>query len=243
MIFEQLDGAARQLAAAQAAGARPIAALDPAPLTVEEAYRIQAATALRLGPVGGWKHGLLGGKTLSCAPIFASAIHKSGATLPLIRNLRVEVETAIRLAAPLRAGASLPEIRAAIGSIHLAFECLGSRFAEPVKRTPLEVMADRFSNSAVVLGNAIPDWQAYDLADLPISTAEPALGALRTPGLSLPETLEFLGFLAARAEEQGLTLGAGQVIITGARLGPVPVSAPIRLSAWMGDASVELALE
>ncbi len=238
MLADRIETAARQLA--EAHGAPPLSALTPPPATMAQAYRIQARTIALLGPVGGWKHGLLDGRTLSCAPILRDAIHESGVTLPLATGLKIEIETAVRLAAPLRSGADKTQIRAAIGAMHLAFECLGPRFAAPAERTPLEVMADRFSNHALVIGDEIPNWDSRDLASLPIAAMSNASPDGRPRGMSMQETLAFLGFVAAQAEDQGTPLQAGQIIITGARLGPVTISHPARVRAAVGDATIEL---
>lgn len=236
MQSDRIESAARLLAGAH--GAAPLAGLPAQPEGMEDAFAIQRRTVALLGPVGGWKHGLLGGKDLACAPILAAAVLREGAALTIRPNLRVEVETAFRLARPIPAGASAGEIAESIGSVHVAFELLAARYSDPAARTPLEAMADRFSNHAIVLGAELPGWRTRDLADLPIAAGFAPPGATAEPGMSMPDTIAFLGFLAARAEAMGHPLAAGQFVITGARLGPIAVVGACRLEAEILGAQV-----
>lgn len=233
---DRVKTAARLLAGAH--GAAPLAGLPTPPEGMEDAFAIQRRTVALLGPVGGWKHGLLGGKDLACAPILAAAVLPDGAALTLRPNLRVEVETAFRLARPIPAGASAGEIAESIGSVHVAFELLASRYSDPAARTPLEAMADRFSNHAIILGAELPNWHTRDLADLPIAASFAPPGATAQPGMTMSDTIAFIDFLAAQAEAMGHPLTAGQSVITGARLGPIPIAGVGRLEAEILGARV-----
>ena len=235
---DQIETAARLLATAHTA--EPVAQLPAPPEGLEDAFAIQRRTAALLGPVGAWKHGLLGGKDLACAPILVASVLPDGVKLSPRLNLRVEVETAFRLVRPISAGATPDQIFAAIGSVHVAFEILASRYADPAAHTPLEAMADRFSNHAIVLGEEIPGWRERDLVTLPIEAPFAPPGAPTRLGLSLPETIAFLSFLATRAEAMGHPLTAGQSVITGARLGPVAFDGAGRYEAKILGARVSV---
>ena len=83
MTPQQIDQAAGALAAARTGQA--IAGLPDAarPQSEADSYAIQDAVMRRLGErVGGWKVGILARGRHFCAPIYASQVHASPASLP-----------------------------------------------------------------------------------------------------------------------------------------------------------------
>ena len=238
MQSEDIDALATRLAAAHAGA--PVTSIPAPPETQEEAYDVQRRTVERLGAVGGWKHALLGGADLACGPVLASAVLPGPARMPYLPGARAEVELVLRLDRPVSTDASLTDIRNAIGGVHVAFEILGSRFGDPVQPRPLDQMADRFSNHAMIVGDEIEGWAARDLSRVGIdcSFAETQAPA----GMSLVDMVEFLGFLARQAEGIGLRLEAGHHVLTGARIGPAPIPTSGELRASVGNASVALAI-
>jgi 2-keto-4-pentenoate hydratase len=83
MTPEQIDEAARALAAARTG--QPIAALPEGvrPQSESDSYAIQEAVLRRLGEhIGGYKVGFLPEGGIFCAPIYASMVYASPASLP-----------------------------------------------------------------------------------------------------------------------------------------------------------------
>ncbi|PWE51856.1 hydratase [Thioclava sp. NG1] len=238
MQRDQIASAAEALAAAN--DGETLEALTPLPVTPAEAYAVQAESLRHLGPVGGWKHALLGGQDLSCAPVLGRAVHRSGATLAVAPHARLELEIAVRLRADISPEAKSHEILEAIGSVHVAFEVLQSRFTTLEKQPPLAQMADRFSNRAIVMGDEVPDWQTRDLSRLPLAIGAPAEPPEMAAGMSLSEIVSFLGFLAERAAVIGPGLRAEHCIVTGARIGPQPLPVGVQLHGGLEGCQVSL---
>ena len=240
------------LAAAEAAAelllgarrdARPIPTLPEAlrPHSVAAAYAIQDATLRRLGSIGGWKAGPpKPDGTILCAPIPAALIFDSPAELPalLAPSPEIEVELAIRLGKDLLPGTGTPDperVRRAVTSVHVAAELVWARFTDRDRLDPLLPLADCQSNAAVILGPVIGDADLLDFEHL--------TGWLRIDGVpagedrdrpSGPTVLRSLAWLAGHAAERGAPLRAGQLVITGARIGPLPFRPGTRVEAALG---------
>src|SRR5881396_2728091 len=100
MTFEQIDQAAQALVAARTG--QPIAALPEhlRPQSEFESYKIQEAVLRRLGErVGGYKVGFSPEGGVFCAPIYASRVHASPASLPAgdFHVIGIECEIGFRL--------------------------------------------------------------------------------------------------------------------------------------------------
>src|SRR3954463_15909849 len=83
MTPEQIEQAAQALAAGRSG--QPIAAIPDAarPQSEADSYQIQDAVMRRLGErAGGWKVGYSPEGGIFCAPIYASRVYASPATLP-----------------------------------------------------------------------------------------------------------------------------------------------------------------
>lgn len=223
-IFDP-QAAARILLEARAGGARPTGMPD-GPARPGNAYAVQAEVMRALGCPVSWKMALLCGKDRHTAAMPASEIYRSGATLTgLPPDAAIEVETALVLGTDLRPGGTVGTALDAVAELRLAFEIIGSRYADRTKVPPLAAMADSFSSAGIVLGDAIPDWRAaldrplgltLKLNDKDVPAVEQSLG--------LDQTGDFLMWLAQHAAEQRLPLLAGTVIITGARIGPISLA-------------------
>ncbi|PFG64830.1 2-keto-4-pentenoate hydratase [Thioclava sp. ES.031] len=235
---DEIASAGEALAAAHAG--ETLDGLTALPRFPAEAYAVQAESLRHLGPVGGWKHALLGGRDLSCAPVLAAAIHSSGASLPVAPDARIELEIAVRLRADIAPEAKPVEIFEAIGGLHIAFELLQSRFTARETQPPIAQMADRFSNQAIILGDEIPDWRARDLSRLPLSIGTPADPSAMAAGMSFSEIVSFLSFLAERASVIGPGLRADHYVVTGARIGPKPLAADTQVQGVLDGYQVSL---
>src|SRR6266581_8230079 len=106
MTPEQIDEAARALAAARKG--QPIAALPEGvrPQSEADSYAIQEAVLRRLGErPGGYKVGFSPEGGIFCAPIYASRVHPSPASLPAkgFHVIGIECEIGFRISHALAA--------------------------------------------------------------------------------------------------------------------------------------------
>lgn len=201
------------------------------PATIEEAYAIQDAGVRRLGEVHGWKVGpARNGDEPRCSPLTARPLG-SPALLPDAgpAPLELELELAVTLAAglpPRDRAYGVEDVAAATGSLHLAFELIGSRFEDRRRVSPLTAVADQQSNAGVVIGPGLTAWRDLDLSAVGLTLAfDDEQVAAKNGDTTTPALLELVAWLANHAAARGVGLRAGQVVITGARLGPCPVPA------------------
>ena len=215
------------------------------PATIEDGYAIQDAIALLSPAVGGWKASFEpDGETARVAPVAGEYVVAShNAAMP--GAVRVEVEFAVRLIADLPQAAA-PFDRAAvdraIGPALVVFEILGTRFADRKLVSPHAYLADGNGNDAIVIGDEIADWRALDLAALEVCLHVDGHEAGRVQtGAPFSRVLELITALANHAARHLGGLKAGQVIITGARVGPVAIAAgSVAVGSINGQAKVAL---
>ncbi len=204
---------------------------DLEPQTAEDAYRIQNETVTALGPVGAWKVQPMPESGLPFAsPILASNVLADGAAMTAADypSIGIEVEVAVTLSRdlPMRDGDyKAEEMPSAIASFHLAFEILASRFVDRSQVAKLTGIADLQHSGAVVLGPAISFDALPEFGQQPIVLEMDDAPVASTPGnASTANMMAALAWLANHAAERNLPLKAGNVVITGARLGPVPLT-------------------
>ena len=207
------------------------------PQTLADGYAIQDAFVSAWGqPVAGWKVGctatatqrLFGIAEPFYGPILAPVVFRSPAELPAADFARrgIECEFAFRLMADFaprekpyrveeaaeRASAPLP-----------AIEVVSPRLDDPVRHGAPSAIADCGVNGALVLGAAILDWQALDLATHAVRLridGEPR--AAGTGALVLGHPLNVLAWFVNRyTASGGRTLPAGQIVSTGTTTGLV----------------------
>ena len=191
------------------------------PQSREEANAVQDAVVGALGGAGAWKVSpWVDGEEPAAAPIPARWVHRSGAILPADPRYRLEVEFALVLTRD-PAGAIDP----ADVEVALAFELLRPRLADPQEWPPLARHADLQSSGGLVLGPSRP-LPAQDVADraltLELSGQSPATVSTRLDPALLLKTL---AWLAAHARFRNQALVPGLPILTGARIGPLPLPA------------------
>lgn len=243
-MTEEFDvaAAARSLLQVRDGGPRP-AGLPVSPPDTAAAYAVQRAVIRQLGG-GAWKMALLAGRDRHAAALPGRLVAASGETLPALpRDACIEVETALILGTDLHPGADPDRVMAAIGEVRLCFEIVASRFADRTAVRPLEAMADAFSSGGIVLGDPLDNWREalrgplgirLWLDDRPIQASETLQG--------LDDALSFLSWLADHAAGQGMPLRKGDVVITGARLGPLPLEDAGTARASAGGAEVAVNL-
>lgn len=234
--------AARALLQVWGGGPRP-AGLPVSPPDTAAAYAVQRAVVRDLGG-GAWKMALLAGQDRHAAALPGRLVATSGSRLAALpHDACIEVETALILGADLHPGAGPAEALAAIGEVRLCFEMVASRFADRRAVHPLEAMADAFSSGGIVLGDALDNWRdalagllgiRLWLDDQPVQAPETLQG--------LDDALSFLSWLAGHAAGQDMPLRKGDVIITGARIGPLPLNDAGSARASAGGAGVAVNL-
>lgn len=198
------------------------------PASEADAMEVQRAFFSR-HPSAGWKvgghpsgHGWAGAP-LRGAPLNTPAI----LTAANAATMQIEVEIALVLGRDLSATASAGEVRAAIGSAHLAFELFRSSYADRAAQDVPSVMADHFNNAGIVLGSGRALSEADDLTALAVLLHRDDVEIGRsTAGPSLDLIVESVCWLATYAAALGAPLKPGDAILTGARIGPLGVREP-----------------
>ncbi len=209
--------------------------VEIAPQSVAEAYAIQHLTIGADG-VAGWKVGATSAPgAYSCAALSSGRLLADGGILQRGNRLpEVEVEIAIRIARDLLPGGARAreEVLAALGSAHAAFEIVESRFLDRKKAAPLSTLADAQSCRAFVIAEqGVEGWQDRDLAGVEaVLSVDGAELARKTGSASASQIVEAIHWLAGHADRFG-GLRAGQVVITGARIGPLPIGSASNLRA------------
>jgi 2-keto-4-pentenoate hydratase len=211
------------------------------------AYAIQDETVAALGPVGAWKVAPMPSDGVPfCAPILKRDVHHSGVELKRsgLAGLGIEVEIAVTLRSdlPPKAGGYQPgDIQAAIGSIHLAIEVLASRYRDRTAVPQLAGIADLQSNGAVVVGAAVSAEELPEFGEQALSLSFDGEVVQTSAGnASTDNVLRSLAWLADHAAERGTPLKAGDVVITGSRLGPTPFGGAVAAAEAPGLGSVSV---
>ncbi|MDT8325812.1 MAG: 2-keto-4-pentenoate hydratase [Roseovarius sp.] len=218
-------------------------------LTRARVFAVQQALAATLGPVGGFKVACPPDAPIIIAPIYASDIHASPATLelPADQEVGVELEYAFRLIAPLPdhdAPDFAQHLRACVELLPV-FELVQSRLDDPKGASPLLKMLDNQLNGAVVFGAPIRDWHAIDVtqatARLTIGDVVHLNGAAPVPG---GDAFATLCKLALAIGDHCGGLQPGQLVITGS-LNGLPWAKPglVAKGEITGLGAVEMTLE
>jgi 2-keto-4-pentenoate hydratase len=212
------------------------------PATIAEAYRLQVAVHERLEAAGdalvGWKVGStsasgqrgFGLQEPVYAGLFASDRSASLAealSRPLTRP-SLECEIAVVLRHDL-AGADLSTaaITDAIGACHIACEIIDNRYGDPMAVGVPSLIADDFFQVGFVVGAENTTWRTQELAAaegfIEID-GERKTGSVR----DVLTAFDSLRWLAGALARNGLSLQAGQTVLTGTLVTPTPVSLPAR---------------
>ena len=206
-----------------------------------EGYAVQAElTKLSGQSVVGWKiaatstagqrhihvDGPLAGALLSARAL------EAGARISLAgNNMKVaEAEFAFRMARPLPKRGEVygvAEVLAAVGSLHPAIEVPDSRYEDFTRVGAAQLIADVACGCWFVIGRATSaDWRAIDLARHDVSAyRNGALAAQGSGANVLGDPRSALAWIANELCTYGDGLRAGDVVMTGTCLTPVPVSA------------------
>jgi 2-keto-4-pentenoate hydratase len=238
MTPDQISRAASALVGARKGAAIAALPADAAPQSEADSYAIQDAVIAKLGEtIGGWKVGIspLGGHF--AAPIFASAIHASPASLPArgFKIIAIECEIGFRFNAPLPARAepyTRNEVLAA-ASLHPTIEVVDSRYQDFRAVPRLMALADNQNNGALVYGPTVSNWDGIDLAHPPIEVTADGKYFADCTGLQAGTPIELMLAAVAHANNRG-GIAAGTVITTGTHTGLVFTKPGVTITADFG---------
>jgi 2-keto-4-pentenoate hydratase len=239
MSPENIEAAAGALAEARRGQA--IAALPGSarPQSEADSYGIQEAVLRRLGErVGGWKVGFSPEGGVFCAPIYASAVHASPARLPArgFHLLGIECEIGFRVDQALAQRGkpySRDEVLAAV-SLHPTIEVVDSRYQDFRSLDRLQVLADNFSNGALVYGAAASGWQGLDLVHPPIAVTANGKPFAECTGLRAGDPIGLLVELVNHVAKQRGGMPAGTFVTTGTHTGMVFTEPGVTIRAGYG---------
>ncbi len=226
MTPEQIDEAARALVAARTG--KPIAALPEGlrPQSEADSYAIQEAVLRRLGErVGGWKVGFSPEGGIFCAPIYASKVHASPASLPAsgFHLIGIECEIGFRVSQNLaeRTGPySRDDVLAAV-SLHPTIEIVDSRYQDPRAVDRLQMLAVNYTNGALVYGAAASGWQGTDLVHPPIAVTNGGKDFAECTGLRAGDPIGLLVDLVNHVAKRLGGVQPGTFVTTGTHTGMV----------------------
>jgi 2-keto-4-pentenoate hydratase len=206
-----------------------------------EGYAIQAEVAKLSGQnVVGWKiaatstagqqHIHVDGPLAGC--LLAARARESGARFSLAgNNMKVaEAEFAFRMGADLpkrSASYSVDEVLAAVATLHPAIEVPDSRYQDFTRVGAAQLIADVACACWFVIGAEVrADWRAVDLKQHAVAAYRNGMLAGQGSGANvLGDPRAALAWIANELCTYGEGLRAGEVVITGTCLTPVPVSA------------------
>ena len=238
MTPDQIERAANALVAARKGSAIASLPADAIPQSEADSYQIQDAVRAKLGEqVGGWKVGIspLGGHF--AAPIYASTVKPSPASLAArgFKLIGIECEIGFRFnkALPARpAPYSRHEVLEA-ASLHPTIEIVDSRYQDFRSLDRLLVLADNFSNGGLVYGPAAANWDGIDLAHPPIEVTADGKHFADCTGLRAGTPIELVLAAVQHANDRG-GIAAGTVITTGTHTGLVFTEPGVKIAADYG---------
>jgi 2-keto-4-pentenoate hydratase len=238
MTPDQIDRAASALVAARKGSAIASLPADATPQSEADAYQVQDAVMTKLGEkIGGWKVGIspLGGHW--SAPIYASKVVPTPARLPAggFKLLGIECEIGFRFnaALPPRPQPYTRHEVLAAASLHPTIELVDSRYQDFRSLDRLLVLADNYSNGALVYGPAAKDWDGIDLAHPPIEVTADGRHFADCTGLQAGTPIELLLAAVALANSRG-GIAAGTVVTTGTHTGLVFTEPGVKIAADYG---------
>ena len=204
------------------------------PQTIADGYRLQDAIHRGLGGRVGYKVGATsaaGQRAWGVAePAYAglsAADRSADLAEAFARPLRapgLECEIALVLAESVSADdVSEATLRNAIGACHIACEIIDSRYDNPKEIGVPTLIADDFFQAGFVLGAANPDWRQQDLRQ---ARGSITIDGQRTEG-AVGDVLDGYASLAWLVRQRG-RVAAGEIVLTGAIVGPLPVTLPAR---------------
>jgi 2-keto-4-pentenoate hydratase len=238
MTPQQIDEAATALVAARRG--QPIPELPEAlrPQSRDDAFAIQDAVIAKLGEkIGGWKVGALPDGSNFVAPIYASAVKQSPASMPArgFHLIGIECEIGFRLnqALPARPRPYSRDDVLAVASMHPTIEVVDTRYIDLQAPDRLQILADNFSNGGLVYGAAASGWEGTDLSHPHIEVTADGKPFADCTGLRAGNPVDLLVTAVNLASGRG-GIVAGSFITTGTHTGLVFTEPGTRIRADYG---------
>ncbi|HEU4928148.1 MAG TPA: hypothetical protein VFT24_13910 [Vicinamibacterales bacterium] len=223
-----------------------------------EGYAVQAELIRLSGErVAGWKiaatseagrrhlavDGPLAGPLLTSRLAGGSTIDLRGNTMRL-----AEAEFAFRIAAslpPRGVPYTFDEVKSATASMHPAIEVPDSRYEDVTAVGAAQLIADAACAWKAAIGEpAGVDWRARDLDVHPVLVFKDGRPAAEGRGENVGGPLRALTWLANELATHAGGLRAGDLVITGTCITPIPIAPGERVRVDFGDlGSIQLALE
>jgi 2-keto-4-pentenoate hydratase len=216
----------------------PFTDADPT-LGMDEGYAVQRELTARLVADGdrviGYKAGLtsapmqkmFGVDTPDFGPVLASTVRADGASVSCAAFIapKVEAEIVFRLALPLTGpGVTTDQAREAIGEVIAGLEIVDSRI-EDWRFGLADTIADLAGNGAAVLGRSVTPSPELDYRLMGVVFSRNGeLVATGAGAAALGDPVAVVAWLANVLGERGVTLEAGQLIMTGALHAAVSLS-------------------
>ncbi|GAB0117695.1 2-keto-4-pentenoate hydratase [Acidisoma sp. 7E03] len=219
-----------QLLTARSSGRMLSPSEIPAVSSAAEAYAVQQAVTRALGPIGGWKVGAAGSEAPpSGAALPRSGILPSGTTLGAdFTDRLVESEIAFLIGrdlAPRDTPYSRTEVVAAIASCHPVIEVVQWRIPGWESASPMLKLADSIGHGALILGEAIADWQSIDFATLTVAQEITGAPVKHATGNPAGDMIRLIAWLADEGAVWSGGLRAGQIVTCGSWTGALPAPA------------------
>ncbi|WP_045420865.1 2-keto-4-pentenoate hydratase [Vibrio campbellii] len=128
------------------------------------------------------------------------------------------------------------EVLAAVGSLHLAIEPVGSRYIQgPVKSGIGQFAADHGGNYGFVYGPSISNWQSINLSKITVTGYFNNKKIGQESGANvMGDPVNSLIWLTNHLPQRGHYLKAGQWVTTGAVVGPVSAKPPVKVRGDFG---------
>ena len=210
------------------AQAKPLSTTDQQPQTIAEAETIQFEFIDALGGHGGWKITPWSSPdAMVAAPIPQNWLYRSPVTLQPVAGSRLEVEFAL--------------LREEEGwQVCLAFEFLRSRLDQSQKWPALMGRADLLSGGGVVFGTARPLDSVLAGEEQLTLTHGSSAEVTVTTHFDPTTLLAAAEWLEGHAASRRGPLLPGMLVITGARIGPLPIFPGTYKASWAGLDDVEL---
>lgn len=230
------------------------------PQSLEEGYTIQDRIIKNIGiPQKGWKVAITSDALMRkagvsepvSAPLFERWVYSAPHTVvdgvPTLYGF--EFEFAFQMAKDLPLGEqpyTREEIQAAVGSMHLAIEPVGTRYLQgPMSSGVPQFAADHGGNFGFVYGPVIPNWQDIDLTKVEVTGYFDNHEIGKEVGANvMGNPLTSLTWLANHLPKRGHSLKAGEWVTTGAVVGPIPAKPPVKVRVVFGNlGSIQLDFE
>lgn len=131
---------------------------------------------------------------------------------------------------------NIREVMECVQALHVAIEIPNSRFIDFARAGEAQLIADFACACFVVLGREVTeDWRAVDLAHHKVSMLQNGSKVANGVGSNvLGDPRMALTWLANELLDQGMQLRAGEVVMTGTCIVPVPVKAGDQVIADFG---------